>query len=163
MQFGGSYEFSAPRLTVWEGLNDTQILGAAIPGCDRIEWISETELDLVIKVNLGVMSPKFKGGLELSDIEPAVSYVLTGRGKGGVLGLAHGSAEIALSEAMDPTHTLLTFTATGGASGQIMKLGKSLIGTSAQHIIDGFFLRIGDAMGTSVTPLKVLDPADPAT
>ena len=49
--------------------------------------------------------------------------------------------------------TNLRFTATGGADGGIMKLGKALIGNSAQKIIDGFFTRFGDAMGATVTPL----------
>jgi hypothetical protein len=34
-----------------------------------------------------------------------------------------------------------------------MKLGKSMVGDRAQGLIDGFFTRIGDAMGTTVTPL----------
>jgi hypothetical protein len=34
-----------------------------------------------------------------------------------------------------------------------MKLGKAVVGNSAQKIIDGFFERIGEAMGTTVTPL----------
>ena len=36
-----------------------------------------------------------------------------------------------------------------------MKLGKALIGYSAQKVIDGFFARFGDAMGAQVTPLPV--------
>jgi uncharacterized protein len=35
-----------------------------------------------------------------------------------------------------------------------MKLGKAVIGNSAQKIIDGFFERIGEAMAVTVTPLS---------
>ncbi|MOA64014.1 hypothetical protein D3C78_1899330 [compost metagenome] len=49
--------------------------------------------------------------------------------------------------------TILSFGADGGASGQIMRLGKAIIGNSAQKIIDGFFLRFGEAMGAEVTPI----------
>ncbi len=153
MQFGGRYLFEAPRLTLWEALNDTDILKQAIPGCDRIEWVGPTELDLAIAINLGVLKPVFKGGLELSSIEPAERYVLSGRGKGGMLGLAHGEAEITLDDAPEGG-AVLEFVAIGGASGQIMKLGKSLLGTSAQRVIDHFFERIGDAMQVAVTPLE---------
>jgi len=34
-----------------------------------------------------------------------------------------------------------------------MKLGKTLIGNSAQKVIDGFFERFGEAMGVEVTPI----------
>lgn len=151
MQFGGRYRVAATRQAVWAALNDTTVLKAAIPGCHRIDWISATALDLDIKVNLGVVHPLFKGGLTLSDIIPAERYTLTGKGKGGLLGLAEGSANIVLTDA--GAQSELLFVATGGASGQIMRLGKAIIGHSAQKVIDGFFERFGEAMGAMVTPL----------
>src|SRR6218665_3520100 len=124
MDFGGRYIIAAPRVAVWAALNDTAVLKAAIPGCHRIDWASQTALDLEIKVNLGVVHPVFKGDLTLSGIVPAERYTLSGKGKGGLLGLAEGSADIVLSD--DGDATLLVFTARGGASGQIMKLGKAI-------------------------------------
>lgn len=151
MDFGGRYIIAAPRQAVWAALNDAEMLKAAIPGCHAIAWSSDTTLDLEIKVNLGVAKPVFKGELALSNIVPAERYTLAGRGKGGLLGLAEGSADIALTS--QGPETLLVFSATGGASGQIMKLGQAMIGNSAQKIIDGFFERFGTAMGAGVTPL----------
>jgi carbon monoxide dehydrogenase subunit G len=153
MDFGGRYKIAASRVAVWAALNDAGVLKAAIPGCHKIEWVSETALDLEIKVNLGVVHPVFKGDLMLSGIVPAERYTLSGKGKGGLLGLAEGSADIILSD--DGEDTLLVFEAKGGASGQIMRLGKAIIGNSAQKVIDGFFERFGAAMGAEVTPLTV--------
>lgn len=151
MEFGGRYRIAASRAAVWAALNDTEVLKAAIPGCHRIDWSGDSALDLEIKVNLGVVHPIFKGGLTLSNIMPARHYTLSGKGKGGLLGLAEGSADIVLSDLEDDT--LLVFHANGGASGQIMRLGKAIIGNSAQKVIDGFFERFGEAMGAGVTPL----------
>ena len=153
MEFGGRYRIAAPRAAVWAALNDTAMLKAAIPGCHRIDWVDPTSLELEIKVNLGVVHPVFKGDLILSDITPGERYTLSGKGKGGLLGLAEGSADIDLSDTGD--ETLLAFSAHGGASRQIMKLGKAIIGNFAQKVIDGFFERFGDAMGAGVTPLPV--------
>ena len=153
MDFGGRYIIAAPRVAVWAALNDTAVLKAAIPGCHAIAWSSDTTLDLEIKVNLGLAKPVFKGELLLENIVPAERYTLSGRGKGGLLGLAEGSADIVLAD--DGAETLLVFTAKGGASGQIMRLGKAIIGNSAQKVIDGFFERFGDAMGAEVTALPV--------
>lgn len=151
MEFGGRYRLGAPRLAVWEALNDTGVLKASIPGCKRIDWVSETALEAEIGVNLGVAKPVFTGDLILSDIVPAQSYTLSGQGRGGLLGMAQASADISLIDS--GAGTILVFAATGGASGRIMKLGKALIGNSAQKVIDGFFERFGDAMGASVEPL----------
>ena len=153
MDFGGRYIIAAPRVAVWAALNDTAVLKAAIPGCHAIDWSSDKTLDLEIKVNLGVVHPVFKGELLLDNIVPAERYTLSGRGKGGLLGLAEGAADIVLSDQGDDT--LLVITAEGGASGQIMKLGKAMIGNSAQRVIDGFFERFGAAMGAGVTPLPL--------
>ena len=151
MEFGGRYKMTAPRVRIWAALNDPEMLKAAIPGCSLIEWSGPETLDLEIKVNLGVVKPTFRGELVLSNIVPAESYTLSGRGKGGMLGLAEGSADVALAD--DGADTILTFAANGGASGQIMKMGKAIIGNSAQRIIDGFFERFGQAAGVEVTPL----------
>jgi len=152
MDFGGRYRIAASRQDVWAALNDTNVLKAAIPGCHRIDWEGENALALEIKVNLGVVHPVFKGDLALSDIVPAQRYTLSGKGRGGLL--AEGSADIVLAD--EGAETELVFTAHGGASGQIMRLGKAIIGNSAQKVIDGFFERFGAAMGAEVTPLPPL-------
>lgn len=151
MDFGGRYRLTADRQAVWAALNDTEILKACIPGCQRIDWITDSALEIEVAVNLGVVRPTFKGDLMLSNVEPASRYTLTGQGRGGLLGRAQASADIALSEI--DGDTLLHFDATGGASGHIMKMGRALIGNSAQRIIDGFFERFGTAMGADVVPL----------
>ena len=151
MEFGGRYLFSAPRDRVWAALNETAVLKAAIPGCSRLDWTGAATLECEIKVNLGVIQPTFTGDLELRDVVPAERYTLAGRGRGGLLGKAEAAADIVLSDVTGGTE--LVFTANGGADGGIMKLGKAVIGNSAQKIIDGFFERIGQAMGTEVTPL----------
>lgn len=152
MEFGGRYRMGASRMRVWQVLNDPDMLKAAIPGCNLIAWSGPDTLDLEIKVNLGLMHPTFQGELALSNIVPAESYTLSGRGKGGMLGLAEGSADVVLFGTGE--ETILTFTAHGGASGQIMKLGKALVGNSAQRVIDGFFTRMGKAAGIEVTPIE---------
>lgn len=148
MDFGGRYLFSAKRQEVWTALNDPQVLRAVIPGCQHIGWTGADTLDLSVRVELGFVHPTFQGVLTLSDVRPAESYTLSGRGKGGLLGMAHASAAIKLWD--EPEGTLLAFDAVGKADGGIMKLGKTLIGNSAQRVIDGFFEAIGREMGASV-------------
>jgi carbon monoxide dehydrogenase subunit G len=153
LDFGGRYLFGASREQVWAALNDTAVLGAVIPGCRTIEWNGPATLELSVAVNLGIAHPTFSGLLELSNVVPAESYTLTGRGKGGMLGKAQAAADITLTDAPDGG-TVLRFAAAGHADGGIMRLGKALIGNSAQKLIDGFFAAIGGAMNVPVTPLE---------
>ena len=152
MDFGGQYRFGARRGDVWAALNDVQILKAVIPGCEHIEWTSPSTLDLRIRVNFGVIHPVFAGDLILSNVHPAQRYTLSGRGRGGMLGLAQGAADISLAD--DGNDTILSFTADGKADGGIMRLGRALIGKSAQRVIDGFFESVGRQMGVNVTALS---------
>jgi carbon monoxide dehydrogenase subunit G len=148
MEFGGRYLFDAKRGEVWSALNDAAILKAVIPGCERIEWVGADALELAIRVNFGLLHPVFAGDLRLSNVIPAESYTLAGKGRGGMLGLAQGAADISLADAAGGT--LLTFLAHGRADGGVMRLGKALLGNSAQKVIDGFFASIGNQMGVSV-------------
>lgn len=149
MEFGGRYRFAADRQAVWQALNNADLLRAVIPGCERMVWTSSTSLDLKVRVGLGLLHPVFHGELALRNVHPAQSYTLEGRGKG-MVGLAHAAADITLTD--DPAGgTLLTFSAAGHADGGIMRLGRALVGHSAQKIINGFFEAIGSEMGTNVT------------
>ena len=177
MEFSGTYLIFSSRQQVWQALTDVEVLKNAIPRCENIEWRSKNTLDLTIKVNLGIMKPKFTGELELSNVVAAQNYTLSGRGHGGLLGLAKGEADISLLD-MEVTKTdlrdieklgyktefakrdmatLLSFTANGGGSKNIMALGKSLIGKSAQGIIDRFMGRFADAMQAPMLPKNHLD------
>ena len=152
MEFGGRYRFAADRQAVWQALNDADLLRSVIPGCQQMAWTSPTTLDLRVRVDLGLLHPVFSGELILRNVRPAQSYTLEGRGKG-VVGLAHAAADITLSD--DPAGgTLLVFSAAGHADGGIMRLGRALVGHSAQKIIDGFFEAIGARMHVGVVALS---------
>jgi carbon monoxide dehydrogenase subunit G len=152
VDFGGRYLFGAKRAEVWAALNDTGVLRAVIPGCQAIAWTGPETLEMTIKVNFGFVHPTFEGVLALSNVRDAESYTLTGRGKGGLLGMAQAGADITLAD--DAEGTILSFAAVGKADGGIMRLGKSMIGNSAQKVIDGFFDAIGREMRVTVTALE---------
>lgn len=158
LEFGGTYIVSADRETVWQALNNVDVLAETIPGCRRIVWRNDRFLDLEVEVNLGVMHPKFAGELELSDVDSARSYTLFGRARGKFLGKAQGTAKVSLSDARGDT--ILSFSAVGGASERLLALGRPLIGKSVQRVIDHFFQRFADAIGVEIKPVE--SPPDPS-
>ncbi|MCZ4271748.1 CoxG family protein [Maritalea porphyrae] len=155
MKFVGHYIISAPREAVWNALNDTKTLKACIPGCHHIEWVDDKSLEATIKVNLGVAKPKFVGDLSLSNVDPARSYTLSGQGRGGLLGLAKGFADIELDDHGEGS--TLKFTAYGEVSGSIEKIGSKLVSGTAQKVIDRFFEHFAEQFGATATPINSLE------
>ena len=51
MTMQGEVALPADRATVWAALNDPEVLKAAIPGCQELEKVSDTEFEAVAKVD----------------------------------------------------------------------------------------------------------------
>src|SRR5215510_2974534 len=92
MEMAGERLIAAPKITVWEALNNTEILKACIPGCESLEATTPTEMTATAAIKLGPISAKFGGKVRLSDIDAPNGYTLSGEGKGGAAGFAKGAA-----------------------------------------------------------------------
>ena len=66
MDMTGERRIPAPRQKVWEGLNDPEILKQAIPGCQEIEKISDTEFTAKVRAKVGPVSANFSGRITIS-------------------------------------------------------------------------------------------------
>jgi carbon monoxide dehydrogenase subunit G len=95
----GERVLPADKATVWARLNDAETLKAAIPGCESLEKLSDTELQAVAKVKIGPVSARFKGKVNLTDMDPPNSYRISGQGEGGIAGFAKGGANVRLTDA----------------------------------------------------------------
>lgn len=143
MDMSGEERIAAPRQAVWDALNDIETLKNAIPGCEDIERLTETEIRAALKVNLGIIKIRFHGMLELSNMNPPQSYTISGRGEGSIAGFAQGVTDVALLE--DGNDTILTYVIHGDAGGKIAQLGSKLLGSAARKIADRFFANIARA------------------
>ncbi|RCS24720.1 carbon monoxide dehydrogenase [Phyllobacterium salinisoli] len=143
MDLSGEERIAAPRIAVWQALNDIETLKASIPGCESLERRSATEIDAALAMRLGPLKVRFYGELALSNLNPPISYTISGAGKGSIAGFVHGSADVVLIE--DGDETLLTYAIRGDAGGTIAQLGTRLISSSARKLADRFFANIGKA------------------
>ncbi len=94
MEMKGDQLISADRQTVWEALNNPEILKACIPGCETLEKISDTELSATVVTKIGPVKAKFSGDVRLENLNPPESYSIVGEGKGGIAGFAKGGADV---------------------------------------------------------------------
>jgi carbon monoxide dehydrogenase subunit G len=137
MDMTGEYRIPAPRDKVWAALNDPAMLKAALPGCESLEKLSDTEFAAVVVAKVGPVKAKFNGNVALSNLNPPQSYTIAGEGKGGAAGFAKGGAEVQLTE--DGDATILRYTAKADVGGKLAQLGSRLIDGTAKKLADEFF------------------------
>ena len=94
MDMTGERRIPAPRETVWQALNDPEVLKASIPGCESLEKLSDNEMKATAAVRIGPISARFTGNVHLTDIDPPNGYTISGEGQGGVAGFAKGGAKV---------------------------------------------------------------------
>jgi len=139
MDMSGEFRIPAPRQRVWEALNDSEVLKRAIPGCETIEKVSDTEFTAKVVAKVGPVRATFNGKVTLSDLDPPNSYTIAGEGTGGVAGFAKGSAKVDLRE--EDGATVLHYTAQAHVGGKLAQIGSRLIDATARKMAEDFFGR----------------------
>jgi len=162
MQMTGQYRIEAPRETVWDALNDVEVLRACIPGVEEIEKTSDTSFSAKVKAKVGPVSARFAGDVTLSDLDPPKGYTISGEGKGGAAGFAKGGARVTLEE--DGAATLLNYDVNAQVGGKLAQIGSRLIDGTAKKMADDFFSRFADQVGAAAAPAaeEAAAPAEPA-
>ncbi len=156
MEMAGERLIAASRSTVWEALNNPEILKACIPGCEEIEQQSPTEMTAKARVKIGPMSAKFSGKVLLSDLDPPKGYRISGEGQGGAAGFAKGGANVDLEESGEGT--LLRYSVNAQIGGKMAQIGARLIDATAKSLADQFFTRFAEHVGAP--PAEELVAAD---
>lgn len=164
MEMTGERRLPASRDRVWQALNDPLVLREAIPGCESLEKLSDTELKATAAVKIGPITARFTGRVHFTDIDPPNAYRITGEGQGGVAGFAKGSATVRLAE--DGTITVLTYEARAQVGGKMAQFGARLIDATARQFADAFFTRFADLVaapeaGEAAAKLPGLLPPEP--
>lgn len=144
MDMTGERHIDAPREKVWSALNDADILGKCIPGCQQITKLDNGGFKAEAVVKVGPVKARFAGEVELTDIVPLVSYSLNGQGQGGIAGFAKGGASVALED--DGTGTLLRYTVQASVGGKLAQIGARLIDSTAKKLADQFFTNFSEAV-----------------
>ena len=140
MKISEERRLAAPRETVWAALNDLEVLRASIPGCDKLERLSDSVMVAEVRTKVGPVAATFKGRLTLSDIDPLNGYTLEGEGQGGAAGFASGRTKVRLL-AVD-ADTVLTYEVDATVGGKLAQIGSRLLDATAHKLADEFFDRL---------------------
>ena len=139
MTMNGEVQLAAPREAVWAKLNDPEVLKACIPGCEELEKTEDNGFRATAKMKVGPVSARFKGKVNLSDLDPPNGYKISGEGEGGVAGFAKGSAKVNLDE--DGGATVLHYAVQAHVGGKLAQIGSRLIDSVARRMAENFFTR----------------------
>jgi carbon monoxide dehydrogenase subunit G len=153
----GEYRIEAPRQKVWDALNDPEILKQAIPGCEEINRLSDTEMTAKVVAKVGPVKAKFTGEVTLSDLDPPNSYRISGEGKGGAAGFAKGGANVRL--ASDGDATILSYDVDATVGGKLAQLGARLIDGTAKKMAGEFFSNFAEIVSERPAPEAAAAPA----
>lgn len=148
MKMSESQRIEAPRQTVWEALNDPDVLKAAIPGCQELTKSSDSEMEAKVLLKVGPVKATFGGKVSLEDLNPPESYRIVGEGSGGVAGFAKGAAVVRLEED-GPDATILHYDVDAQIGGKLAQLGARLIDSTAKRLAGEFFSTFGEIVAPS--------------
>lgn len=140
----GEMQLPAAPVTVWEKLNDPQVLRTCVPGCEQLDQVSETEFYAIAVTKIGPVKARWKGRLRLSDCNPPNGYRISGEGEGGIAGFAKGGAVVRLAE--KDGGTLLTYQVEAQIGGKIAQLGQRLVAGACKKVADEFFTKFAAAV-----------------
>jgi len=144
MEMSGSDRIAAPKEAVWAALNDPAVLQQCIPGCQKLEKVSDNEMTATVTLKVGPVKASFSGKVTLSDIDAPNSYRITGEGTGGVAGFAKGGANVRLEQ--DADGTMLHYDVDAQIGGKIAQLGSRLIDSTAKKLAGEFFTKFGSVV-----------------
>ena len=138
MQLTNQQTLPVTQAQAWEALNDIALLQSAIPGCESIIATGEHQYETMIMAAIGPVRAKFKGKLQLENLQPPNSYTIRFEGQGGAAGHGKGHADIRL-EAIGANQTVLHYTAHASVGGKMAQIGSRLVDMAAQKMATEFF------------------------
>lgn len=163
MELKGERIIPAPVDRTWQALNDPAVLKASIAGCESLERVGDDRFQALMAVRVGPVSARFKGQLQLADVQPPQRYTIHFEGQGGVAGFGKGSAEVQLEPQGERTR--LSYHARAQVGGKIAQVGSRLVDAAAAKITQDFFEAFEAALqpaGEVVAPPAPSAPAAPS-
>jgi uncharacterized protein len=141
MELTDTQTLPVPQQRAWEALNDTAILRVCIPGCESIDADGENAYAVAMTASVGPVKARFKGRMNLTEIDAPHTYTIVFEGQGGAAGFSKGSAKVNLEPGDDAESTVLSYSANAQVGGKLAQIGSRLVDGAARKIAAEFFKR----------------------
>jgi 2-furoyl-CoA dehydrogenase large subunit len=141
----GRASLTAPPAAVWTMLLDPNTLQAVIPGCHRVEKISDTQFRAEVTIGIGPVKGRYRAEISLSDLDPPHAVTLGGSAEGS-LGFGSGEGRITLAPDRNGG-TTLHYEYDAAIGGKVASIGGRLLDGAARAIIGQFFAALARHAG----------------
>lgn len=138
MELKGERLLPVSREGAWAALNDIDALKAAVPGCESFVPTGENAYDVVVNAAIGPVKARFKGRIELADVQAPESYAIRFDMQGGAAGFSRGEARVRL-EAVEAHATRMLYDVNASVGGKIAQIGSRLVDAASATMADRFF------------------------
>jgi carbon monoxide dehydrogenase subunit G len=145
MQLSGQHELELDKNTVWNEINNHEMLRQCIPGCEKLELVGDNQFEMTILAKVGPIKTRFNGKMSMQDIQAPNSYKLVGSGSGGSAGSAKGETLITLKD-VEGNKTILNYEASVSVNGKLAQIGSKLIDGTSKSFASQFFENFVEAV-----------------
>ena len=136
MEFHSRYDVDATPETVFDALTRPETVASCLPGCESLERLGDNRYQATMTVGVAAIKSRFKGTVELRDLDRPSSYVMQVQGRGNA-GFATGEARVAIEKS--DTATSISVQAKAQVGGPVARVGQRLLAGTAKVIADKFF------------------------
>jgi carbon monoxide dehydrogenase subunit G len=150
MELTETHTLPVPQARAWEALNDTSMLKVCIPGCDSIDADGENAYNVAMTASVGPVKARFKGRMELTNIDAPHTYTIVFEGQGGAAGFSKGSATVNLEPGDEADTTKLSYSAHAQVGGKLAQIGSRLVTSVANKLAAEFFKRFNANVSEAV-------------
>lgn len=151
MQLEGNTIISHPRNLVWDSLYDADTIRRSISGCEELEWVSDNQLEGVIRKKFGPVKASFGIVLSVSEVVEYESYTMSGSSQGTSFGYVNGVAEFKLVDVDGGCE--LCYVADIKLGGKIAQIGSRLMGSASKKIVEEFFEKFSAELANNIESL----------
>ncbi|WP_028347523.1 xanthine dehydrogenase family protein molybdopterin-binding subunit [Bradyrhizobium murdochi] len=141
----GSASVNAAPDQVWAMLLDVTTLQAVIPGCQRVDKVSDTHFRADVTLGIGPVTGRYRADAQLFDLDPPNAVTLRGKAEGA---LGFGDAEGRITLAPDGKGgTKLHYSYDAAIGGKVASIGGRLLDGATRVIIGQFFAALAHQAG----------------
>ncbi|WP_024508919.1 molybdopterin cofactor-binding domain-containing protein [Bradyrhizobium sp. ARR65] len=141
----GSASVNGAPEQVWTMLLDVGTLQAVIPGCQRVDKVSDTHFRADVTLGIGPVTGRYRADVQLFDLDPPRTVTLRGKAEGA---LGFGSAEGRITLEPDGKGgTRLHYAYDAAIGGKVASIGGRLLDGATRVIIGQFFAALARKAG----------------
>lgn len=146
MQISDEHFIPVPRDVLWNALNDPAALKFSIPRCEAIARNGDGTWAVQVKAKIGPVPARFKGVLNILDVDAPSTYRLHFEGVGKVAELARCDTRVALQPATKDGKqgTTMQYVADLHLGGALSRFGPRVLDGAARRTMDEFCERLAE-------------------